>query len=112
MSTIPEETSLPPSEGDHWECCLDFWAEVQNTGGKQASFHLRDGSQCKGILLASNALHTHLIVQDLQVPLGTIPRAILRSSDLSYMVLIGSDDVGVEKRRADGQLLPQETQHH
>ncbi|KAK9310638.1 hypothetical protein QLX08_000172 [Tetragonisca angustula] len=53
--------------------------------GKQAKFHLYENTRVSAEFRGSDVDYLEVYVRNLETPLGTIPEAVLRASDIIYL---------------------------
>ena len=53
--------------------------------GKQAKFHLYENTRVSAEFRGSDVDYLEVYVRTLETPLGTIPEAVLRASDIIYL---------------------------
>ena len=82
LSSEGSSCSVSVSVADQCIEAIDAWRCVGEAGGTtEATFTLADGMSVKGRLVAADGRLERILVHDLETPLGTYPRAQLRTKD-------------------------------
>mmetsp|Transcript_32717 Transcript_32717/g.62826 ORF Transcript_32717/g.62826 Transcript_32717/m.62826 type:complete len:110 (+) Transcript_32717:68-397(+) len=71
----------PDERAQHRKRWLDLWARLSSSQ-RPVTIQMHDGLQVDATFLATDASQTSYLVSDLQTPIGVVPSALLRQSDI------------------------------